>query len=80
MSLTSPVQVSHVSCASQVDDDLPSSVTSADVIDRLRGLAQRVRSIDDRCDLAGFDERLQDNQVLLLRRHDERPQRLTHEW
>jgi hypothetical protein len=52
MSLTSTVQVSHVSCASHVDDVLASSMTPADVIDRLRGLAQRVRLIDDRCDVS----------------------------
>ena len=38
----------------------------------LRGLAQRVRSVDDRCDLVGFNELFQNNQVLMVRRRHER--------
>src|SRR5438105_4459389 len=65
--------------ASDGDDDLAASVAASDVIDRLRGLAQRVRSTDDRCELARFDQVLQGDQGLKLLRHDERPQRLAPE-
>src|SRR5215216_2713986 len=34
--------------------------------DGLRDLAQRVRRVDDRCDLPGFDELLEDDQLLLV--------------
>jgi hypothetical protein len=54
------------------DDDLPSSVSRFDVANSLRGLAQRVGAVDDRCDLAGFDELRESDQVLLARFCDER--------
>src|SRR2546429_407925 len=49
------------------------------MVDRLTGLAQRVGSVDDRCDLSALDQLRQNNQVLLLRRHDEGRQALAHE-
>src|SRR5918995_2094978 len=42
-------------------------------------LGERVRPVDDRCELAGFDEVLEDDQVLVVLRRDERPQLLAHE-
>ena len=50
--------------ASDGDDDLPSSVSRSDMSHSLRGLAERVRSVDDRCDLAGFDELPEGDQIL----------------
>jgi hypothetical protein len=49
------------------DGDLASSVSRSDVIDRLMGFAQRVRAVDDRCDLAGFDQLLADDEILEVR-------------
>ena len=43
------------------DDDFPLSVPLSEIADGLRRLAERVRSIDDRCDLPGFNEILQNN-------------------
>jgi hypothetical protein len=42
-------------------------VSRSDVIDRLMGFAQRVRAVDDRCDLAGFDQLLEDDEILEVR-------------
>ena len=53
-------------------------MSSSDLNDRLRGLVQRIRAPDDRGDLAGFDRLLEDDEVVLLPPHDERPQRLPH--
>ena len=39
------------------DRDLAAGVAPPDVVDRLRGLAQRVGTVDDGRDLAGLDER-----------------------
>src|SRR5215210_6860485 len=61
------------------DDDLASSVSLSHMADRLGGFAQRVRPVDDRCDLAGLDELLEDYQVLELRRHEKWPQCVAHE-
>jgi hypothetical protein len=41
--------------ASHGDDDFSSSVSFFQMPDGLGDLAQRVRPVDDRCDLAGFD-------------------------
>src|SRR5207248_4023967 len=56
-----------------------SGVSATDMVDRLTGLAQRVDSVDDRYDLAGLDQHTQNNQVLLVRRHDEGRQALAYE-
>jgi hypothetical protein len=60
------------------NDDLSSRVSPSDITERLWDLAQRVRSVDDGCDVAGFHQVLQDTQVRMLRRHDKGPQRLAH--
>src|ERR1035437_7349933 len=46
---------------------------------RLSGLAQRICVVDDRCDLSGFDQLLEGDQILELRRHEKSPQRLAPE-
>jgi hypothetical protein len=46
--------------ASHGDDNFSSSVSFFQITDGLGDLAQRVRPVDDRCDLAGFDELPQD--------------------
>ena len=46
------------------DDDLPSSLSRFQIADRLGNLAQRERPVDDRRDLPGFDELLQDDQAV----------------
>ena len=61
------------------DGDLAAGVSQPDVIDRLGGLAQRIGPIDDRSDLAGLDELLEDDEVGLVLRDEERPQRLAGE-
>ena len=48
------------------DDDIFSVVSLFQIPDGLRDLAQRVRRVDDRCDLPGFDELLEDDQLLLV--------------
>src|SRR5687768_12018963 len=48
------------------DDDFPSSVSLFEIADRLRGLAQRIRPVDDRRDLARLDELLQSCQIPLV--------------
>jgi hypothetical protein len=45
------------------DGDLASSVSRSDVIDRLMGFAERVRAVDVRCDLAGFDQLVEDDDL-----------------
>ena len=52
--------------ASHSDDDFSSGVSLFQIPDGLRDLAQRVRRVDDRCDLPGFDELLEDDQLLLV--------------
>ena len=44
-----------------------SGVTFIQIPEGFSGLAQRVCCVDDRSDLAGFDELLQNNQVLVVR-------------
>ena len=53
-------------------DYFSSGVIFFQIPEGLRGLAQRVRSVDDRCDLVGFNELFQNNQVLMVRRRHER--------
>jgi hypothetical protein len=42
-------------------------VSRSDVIDRLMGVAQQVRAVDDPCDLAGFDQLLEDDEIREVR-------------
>ena len=65
--------------ASHGDDDLSSGVSFSLVPQSLRDLTQVVTPIDDRRDLAGFDEILQNGQVLSVVRHDEHAHPLAHE-
>ena len=65
--------------ASDGDDDLSSSVSLLEIPDRLRDLAQRVRPVDNRRHLSGFEELLENNQVLFAffrRERREAPGRL----
>ena len=48
------------------DDDILSVVSLFQIPDCLGDLAQRVRPVADRCDLPGFDELLEDDQMLLV--------------
>jgi len=61
------------------DDDLSSGVPLFQIPDGFGGLAQRVRLIDDRRDLAVLDELLEHDQVLAVLLRDERAQLLAHE-
>jgi hypothetical protein len=61
------------------DDDFSSGVSLFQIPDRLGDLGERVGPVDDRCDLPGFDELLEDDHVLVVLRGDERPQLLAHE-
>src|SRR5215210_3279492 len=65
--------------ASHGDDDFSSRVPFYQIPDGLGDLAQRVGSVDDRCDLPGFDELLEDDQILVVLLVDERAQLLAHE-
>src|SRR5260370_32817753 len=64
------------SARSEGDDDLSPGVPLLQVADGLGDLAQRVRPVDDRCDLSGFDELGEDDQVLVVLLADERRQLL----
>jgi hypothetical protein len=55
------------------------SVSFSEIIDSLRGFAQRVRSVDDRCQLSGFNELLKINQILIRRKRNRRVTLLAHE-
>jgi hypothetical protein len=48
------------------DDDIFSVVPLFQIPDGLGDLAQRVRPVADRCELPGFDELLEDDQLLLV--------------
>jgi hypothetical protein len=61
------------------DDDLSSSVSLFEIPDGLGNLGERVGPVDDRCDLPGFDELGEDDQVLVVLRGHERAQLLAHE-
>ncbi len=61
------------------DDDFASGVSLCCITHSLRGLAQRVRSVDDRSDLPGFNKLLQKNQVLILRHRHKHASLLAHE-
>ena len=66
------VQTSHG------DDDLPLGVSFLQIPDGLRYLNQPVATVNDRCDLSRLNEVVQDNQVLLIRRRNERDHPLAH--
>ena len=53
--------------ALQGDDDFSSSVSAFDVTEGRRGLVQRVRFVEDRCELPGFDKLLENDQILMIR-------------
>ena len=48
------------------DDDIFSVVSLFQIPDCLGDLGERVRPVADRCDLPGFDELLEDDQMLLV--------------
>jgi len=56
-----------------------SGVTFIQIPEGFRGLAQRVRSVDARCDLAGLNELIQNNQVLIVRNRNIRASLLAHD-
>src|SRR5215211_3670009 len=64
---------------SHADDDFTSSVSFFQITDGFGDLTQRVRPIDDRCDLPRFDELLEDDQILVVLLVDERAKLLAHE-
>src|SRR4051812_19434253 len=66
-------------CASHGDDNLSLGVSFSLVPKRFGDLTQLVAPIDDRRDLFGLDELLQDSQVLPVVPHDEHPHALAHE-
>jgi hypothetical protein len=49
------------------DDDFPLSVSFFQIPDGLWNLGERVLSVDDRCELAEFNELLDNDQVLVGR-------------
>src|SRR5688572_29973779 len=65
--------------ASRGDDDLSLRVSFSLVPESIGDLAQGVKPIDDRRDLARFDQILQDSQVLSVVPHDEHAYPLAHE-
>jgi len=60
-------------------DYFSSGVTFIQIPEGLRGLVQRVRPVDDRCDSAGFNELLQINQILIVRNRNKWTPLLAHE-
>jgi hypothetical protein len=65
--------------ALQCDDDLSSGVSFSLVTESFRKITQGVAPVDDRRQLAGFDELLQNSQVLSVMPYDEHPHPLAHE-
>jgi hypothetical protein len=61
------------------DDELPACVAIRQMPDGLSGVAQWICLLDDRRDLAGLDELLENEQVRGVLARDERAQLLTHE-
>src|SRR3989475_4377496 len=59
---------------SDTDDNRSSRMSFSDMSERLAGITQRVSGVDDRCDLAGFDELFQDEQVRSVGKFDGRTQ------
>lgn len=60
-------------------DNLPSGVPFFNIAYSLESLAQRVCSVDDRCDLPTFKKFFQHNQILIVPRCNKETQLLTHE-
>src|SRR5918999_1813796 len=65
--------------SSHGDYDFSFSVSSFQIPDGFGDLGKRVHPVDDRCDLPGFDELLEDEHVLVVLLVDERAQLLTHQ-
>src|SRR5215208_6488970 len=65
--------------ASHSDDDFSSGVSLFKIPDCLGDLGERVRPVDNRGDLPGFDELLENDQILVVLLVDERAQLLSHE-
>lgn len=63
---------------SRDNDDLSSGVSLSLVPESVRDITQGEAPIDDRRDLTGFDELLQNTQVLSVVPHDEYPHPLAH--
>ena len=61
------------------DDDLSSGVSFSLVPESFRHVAQGVAPIEDRGDLSGFNELLQNSEVLSVVPHDEDTHPLAHE-
>src|SRR5438552_5050000 len=59
---------------SDTDDNRSTRMSFSDMSERLTGISQRVSGVDDRRDLAGFDELLQDEQVRSVGEFDGRTQ------
>ena len=57
----------------------PRSVALRHILDGFGCVCQRVRPVDDRCDLSRFDEFLEDDHVVVVLAGDERLQLLAHE-
>src|SRR5918998_4663120 len=71
--------VSLLGFASDGDEDFSFSVSSFQIPHGFGDLGERVGTVDDRCDLPGFDELLEDQHVLVVLLVDERAQLLTHQ-
>ena len=61
------------------DDDFSSGVASSQIPDSLGNLAQRVGPVDDRRDLPSFNKLLQEVQILLAYRGEQRAELLAQE-
>ena len=61
------------------DDDLSSGVSFSEIPKSLGSLAQPIGPIDDRPDLSGLDELLQDNQILPGMPREEDAHLMVHE-
>ena len=66
--------------ASHGNDDFSWGVTSFQIPEGLRGFAQRVRPVDDRPDLSGFDEFPQKHKVRMVRHRNKEASLLAHEY
>src|SRR5918995_1757273 len=61
------------------DDGFSSGVSFFQISDGLGDLGERVRPVDDRCELAGFDKLLEYDHILVVLLRDERDQLLAHD-
>ena len=73
------MRISAAVRASDGDDHFSASVTLSDITDSLGCLAKRVPPVDHGCDLAGFNELLQNDQVIFLRQRKKRARYLANE-